>query len=377
MVAAATTSLPERAERRPQLRLPLRLDPRPVLRRAGRRRGRAAPAARRRRPASSPTGCSPTAPTGARLHRHRRAGTRHQRQLDLPGYPGGTDIVGNWVNQQFQLDASARRCCCSPPPPATTGSTPTAGAPPTARRARSSSAGREPDAGIWELDDRALDAQPADLRRRAARDRPRLPGAGRQAARLAALADRIVADTAADACTPPALAARPRRPARRRGAAAAGRARRAAAPTTRAPSPPCAAVLAELTGDGYVYRFRHDDRPLAEAEGAFLLCGFLIALAAAPAGRAGRGAPAGSSAPGPPAGRRGCSPRSTTSTSTSCAATCPRPSSTPCCSRPPPGSGGRPGTRPAGCRGPSHPGPIPAGPHLAPSRQAAPPQDAL
>ena len=28
-----------------------------------------------------------------------------QRALDLPGYPGGTDIVGNHVNAQFQLDA--------------------------------------------------------------------------------------------------------------------------------------------------------------------------------------------------------------------------------------------------------------------------------
>src|SRR6202012_3132840 len=28
-----------------------------------------------------------------------------QRQLNLPGYPGGSDIVGNWVNRQFQLDA--------------------------------------------------------------------------------------------------------------------------------------------------------------------------------------------------------------------------------------------------------------------------------
>ena len=28
-----------------------------------------------------------------------------QRRLHLPGYPGGCDIVGNWVNQQFQLDA--------------------------------------------------------------------------------------------------------------------------------------------------------------------------------------------------------------------------------------------------------------------------------
>ena len=25
--------------------------------------------------------------------------------LDLPGYPGGRDTIGNWVNKQFQLDA--------------------------------------------------------------------------------------------------------------------------------------------------------------------------------------------------------------------------------------------------------------------------------
>ena len=39
------------------------------------------------------------------------------------------------------------------------------------------------------------------------------------------------------------------------------------------------AFLRDLTVDGYAYRFRHDDRPLAEAEGSFLLCGFLTALA--------------------------------------------------------------------------------------------------
>jgi GH15 family glucan-1,4-alpha-glucosidase len=37
--------------------------------------------------------------------------------------------------------------------------------------------------------------------------------------------------------------------------------------------------MAELTQDGYAYRFRHDQRPLEQAEGAFLLCGFLMALA--------------------------------------------------------------------------------------------------
>jgi GH15 family glucan-1,4-alpha-glucosidase len=39
------------------------------------------------------------------------------------------------------------------------------------------------------------------------------------------------------------------------------------------------AVAAELLRNDYVYRFAHDARPLGEAEGAFLLCGFLLALA--------------------------------------------------------------------------------------------------
>ncbi len=40
------------------------------------------------------------------------------------------------------------------------------------------------------------------------------------------------------------------------------------------------AVKADLGGSGYVYRFRQDERPLEEAEGAFVLCGFVMALAA-------------------------------------------------------------------------------------------------
>ena len=38
------------------------------------------------------------------------------------------------------------------------------------------------------------------------------------------------------------------------------------------------AVLDELTENGYAYRFRHGDQPLYRAEGAFLLCGFLVSL---------------------------------------------------------------------------------------------------
>ena len=47
------------------------------------------------------------------------------------------------------------------------------------------------------------------------------------------------------------------------------------------------AVQAELAEDGYVYRFRHDARPLHESEGAFLLCGFWLAQVAQACGPAG------------------------------------------------------------------------------------------
>ena len=39
------------------------------------------------------------------------------------------------------------------------------------------------------------------------------------------------------------------------------------------------AVREELMQEGYVYRFRHDNRELGQAEGAFTLCGFFLALA--------------------------------------------------------------------------------------------------
>ena len=34
-----------------------------------------------------------------------------------------------------------------------------------------------------------------------------------------------------------------------------------------------------MTQEGYAYRYRPDERPLGEAEGAFLLCGFIMSLA--------------------------------------------------------------------------------------------------
>jgi alpha,alpha-trehalase len=39
------------------------------------------------------------------------------------------------------------------------------------------------------------------------------------------------------------------------------------------------AVDRELAEDGFAYRYRIDDRPLGESEGAFLVCGLWMALA--------------------------------------------------------------------------------------------------
>ncbi|MGA5820310.1 glycoside hydrolase family 15 protein [Kitasatospora sp. NPDC094028] len=202
-----------------------------------------------------------------------------QRTLDLPGYPGGFDVVGNHVNRQFQLDVFGESLLLLAA---------------AARRDRLDVDGRlaaltaadaiaarhrEPDAGIWELDaDRWAHSRlicAAGLRAIAA-----APGTGGgRAARWEALADLIVAETCADCLHPDG---RWQRSPGRSGVDAALLlpALRGALP---ADDPRTTATLRavrrDLGQDHYLYRFRHDRRPLEDAEGAFLLCGFVMALA--------------------------------------------------------------------------------------------------
>ena len=49
------------------------------------------------------------------------------------------------------------------------------------------------------------------------------------------------------------------------------------------------AVIDELSEDGYVYRYGHRGSSLAEAEGAFLICSFWLALACFDAGETAEG----------------------------------------------------------------------------------------
>ena len=200
--------------------------------------------------------------------------------LDLPGYPGGQDVIGNQVRHQFQLDifGEALQLLTA-----------------AARNDRLDADGwraaqlaaeviggrwREPDAGIWEIEPRPWTHSrltvAAGLRAVAAI----APAAARnRAADWVALADTIVADTAHRSVHPHGHWQRsPDDPATDaallfpgfRGALPGDDPRTAAT---------LDAYLHELTVDGYAYRFRHDDRPLHEAEGSFLLCGFAAALA--------------------------------------------------------------------------------------------------
>ncbi|HEX8007685.1 MAG TPA: glycoside hydrolase family 15 protein [Trebonia sp.] len=203
--------------------------------------------------------------------------------LPLRGFPGGSAMAGNIVREQFQLDTFGDSLSL------------------IAAAARLDMLGeddwravatvadaiekrwREPDAGIWELEGRRWTQSRlscvAGLRliASAAAMGP-IGGRGRrEAAQWSSLADAILADLG-DSVHP------------------TGRWQRAPddervdasllLPFIRGALPPddprmlgtVAAVRKELGTNGFVYRFRHDARPLDEAEGAFLLCGFWMAL---------------------------------------------------------------------------------------------------
>jgi GH15 family glucan-1,4-alpha-glucosidase len=206
-----------------------------------------------------------------------------EHDLDLPGYPGGTPRAGNWVNQQFQLDAvgellqlfaaAARLDCLD------------------ADGWRAAQVAVEvvekrwdaPEAGIWELDDdwwtQSRLSVVAGLRRIA----EVAPGPG-DAGRAATLADGILAETGRRCLSPEGWW--------QRSPTVTGVDASLLLPPVRGALPPddprslatLAAVREQLTQDGYVYRFRPTAAPLGAEEGAFLLCGFVLALAEHAAG---------------------------------------------------------------------------------------------
>ncbi|MGI8413672.1 MAG: glycoside hydrolase family 15 protein [Solirubrobacteraceae bacterium] len=203
-----------------------------------------------------------------------------QRQLDLPGYPGGSDIVGNWVNQQFQLDSFGEALLLFSAAAGHDHLDVEGWRAAEAAIEAIEQRWREPDtdAGIWEIEPDAWTHSrltcTAGLRQIAQHS----PG-GEQAARWVSLADTILADTAAHALHPSGRWQRSPGDARIDAALLLPAIRGAIPASDPRSVATLHAVASELAQDGYCYRYRPDERPLGESEGAFLLCGFLLALA--------------------------------------------------------------------------------------------------
>lgn len=207
-----------------------------------------------------------------------------ERQLShLAGYPGGADKVGNWVNRQFQLDAFGEALLVLAAAARHDHLESEHWKAVEATAAAIEARWHDADAGIWELDDqrwahsRLMCA--AGLRAIATHASPP------QAAVWSSLADAIVADAASDCLHPSGRWQRAPGDERVDAALLLPAIRGALAPDDPRSIATLGAVAHDLGRHGYLYRFRHDERPLEEAEGAFLLCGFFMALATHQVGR--------------------------------------------------------------------------------------------
>jgi GH15 family glucan-1,4-alpha-glucosidase len=206
-----------------------------------------------------------------------------ERRLALPGYPGGADIVGNRVRDQFQLDAFGEALLLFA---AAAGHDRLDG---EAWRAAEAAAAAiearhgDAEAGIWELGadqwthSRLICA--AGLRAIAAG----APGRER-GPRWLALADELVAAVATDSVARDGHWQRTPDDGRVDASLLLAQLRGAVPAEDPRSRATLDAVLADLVEDGYCYRFRAEDLPLGEAEGAFLVCGFWLAMALAQTG---------------------------------------------------------------------------------------------
>ncbi|HET6818692.1 MAG TPA: glycoside hydrolase family 15 protein [Mycobacteriales bacterium] len=195
----------------------------------------------------------------------------------LDGYPGGSDIAGNRANVQFQLDsfgealqlfAAAADCDRIE---TTNWHAVEAAADAIARR------WKEPDNGIWEIDAQRWThsrlmcvAGLRDVSRHAP---------GKQAAEWTSLADTILAQVASDSLHPSGRWQRSPEDENVDAALLLAGIRGAVAPDDPRTAATREAIRRDLCRDHFVYRFRQGPGPLEDAEGAFVLCGFLMAMA--------------------------------------------------------------------------------------------------
>ncbi len=208
-----------------------------------------------------------------------------ESKLSLPGYPGGQDVVGNAVSHQHQLD-NVGEALFLLATAAQRGRLDDDGVA-AAERAVDAVAQRwdEPEAGVWELSDKwwihSRLAVTGGLRAWVS------AGAGSRelAQRAGSLADTVLSEAMRRGTHPSGRWQRAPNDERVDAALLIGGLRGVLPPEDRRTSATLAAVQSELDVAGYIYRYKIDDRPLGQAEGAFLLCSYWTALAEAQAGQ--------------------------------------------------------------------------------------------
>lgn len=202
-----------------------------------------------------------------------------ERKLGLRGFPGGGDKVGNNVRNQFQLDAFGEALLLFAAA-GRTGQLTDEGRRAVDVAVRAIEARwKDRDAGVWELDPgrwtHSRLACVAGLRAAAAY----APATRGEASRWTELADMLLADAAGECVHPSGRWQRSPEDPRVDAALLLPSIRGALSARDPRSIATWRAVEEELSQEGYVYRFRHDERPLGAAEGAFLLCSFIMTLA--------------------------------------------------------------------------------------------------
>ncbi|HET7589665.1 MAG TPA: glycoside hydrolase family 15 protein [Solirubrobacterales bacterium] len=201
-----------------------------------------------------------------------------EREIPLPGYPGGTAKLGNQVREQFQLDGFGEILLLL----AAAAEHDHVGGDQwrAAELAAEAIAARRGEAenGIWEIEPKHWTHShllcSAGLRALAAHAPP-----GDLRARWLALADELLAEASRTGLHPSGRWQRAESDARLDASLLLGAIRGAVAADDPRSIQTLKAVEDQLTEDGYCYRYQLEGLPLGDAEGAFLLCGFWMTLA--------------------------------------------------------------------------------------------------
>ena len=213
-----------------------------------------------------------------------------EHPLDLAGYPGGTAVVGNQVRRQFQLDIFGEILLLLATAAKSDHLEGESWRVAELAAATILDRWHEPDAGVWELDPSREWTHSRLICAAGLRAISSVPAAQRRASSWLSSADEIVAHTGHSALHPSGRWQRAPDDPRVDAALLLAGLRGAVPGDDPRTITTCDAVERELADDFYCYRYRPDERSLGEAEGAFVLCGFWVALALEQQGHSRRAA---------------------------------------------------------------------------------------